>query len=719
MPGEGLTDYAAATAYEDADPPESVREGLPEELKDAKIKGGATYPVTDSIRLNGPPGVGKTTQLCLRLAELIETHDIDPSDITIVTYRRPLAGEITERLKSWGVLDDNADPEMWTTAHAVANRVTGLLSRGKDDYQKNSGQGMGPAVTAFEKGYFCRNVLNVKYYPPKSWEDTRGQLLFDVFEYAADNLLDVHDESDLFDIPAYEDLREEWPGVNVSAMHDLWETFKEEHRLVEFHELLEAALEGPLPPTDVVVVDEYHDAYPLLAQVAERWVEAADTAIVAGDPLQVVNGYSGADPRFFTDRMDHLPEVLLDKSWRVPEEHWQAATRMLQKEFEAPPIDRHGRGEIHEYRSPEFEHAQNAGWTVPGANQPASPAALVDEYVAGNDDCDMLLLSRTRKQSQGVSAALDKAGVVHETQDADDVGGWTQRRVRALNAVLKLQVVPGSYGQDTNQYGLMQYDGDAADLRLTAEEAAVILEHTHCGTLELTSDELDAFVESLRDDADDGRTLSAEDLDEVVKPGFWRKYTDGAASVKRLTKAGEFEDDDLQALQNAASRYDEPVPEGALKKIRVLTIHASKGSEATDIVIFDGITSTIATEMERSQETSENEARTWYVGLTRGSERLHIMRGGFRWMQPHLPGDIRQTAAAAAERATQDTEPEETDSVHDTINPAVEALITREVRADGGINTAALAGRIASQTGEDLDVIHDHITAVNGGGVDA
>ncbi|QUO47188.1 UvrD-helicase domain-containing protein [Halorubrum ruber] len=659
MPGEP-TDYDAATDYEDAAPPEAVRSGLPEELKDAQIKGGETYPVTDSIRLNGPPGVGKTTQVCLRVSTLITEYDIDPSDVTIVTYRRSLADEIGDRLKSWGVIDDDADLSMWTTAHACANRVTGLLSRDKgsaNDYQQNSGRGLGPAVTTYEQSYFCSDVLNIRYWSGQPWESTRGQLLFDVFEYAANNLLDPRDEGDLREIPAYDDLREEWPGVDVATVYEQWQQFKGHQDLVEFHELLEAAVDGPLPPTKVVVVDEYHDAYPLLAQVAERWVAAANTAIVAGDPLQVVNAYAGADPRFFTDRMDHLPEVLLDKSWRVAEEHWQVATRMLQREFEAPPIDRHGRGEIHEYQSPEFTHAQNAGWTVPGANQPASPVALADEYVAGNDNRDMLLLARTQKQAQGVSAALDKGGVVHETQDADDVGGWTQRRVDALNAVLKLQTVPGSYGQDTNQYGLMKYDGDAADFRLDAEEAAVILEHAHGRTLEHTSDELDSFVESLRSDSensDNGQTLSADDLDKVVKPAFWRKYTDGPATVRRLTKAGEFEDEDLKALQKAAVRYDDPVPGDVLKKVRVLTIHASKGSEATDVVIYDGITSTIGTEMERSRSTRENEARTWYVGLTRASERLHIMREGFSWVQPHLPRDIAPVAAVAAERAVED-----------------------------------------------------------------
>jgi DNA helicase-2/ATP-dependent DNA helicase PcrA len=654
------TNYAEATDYEDADPPAAVREGLPDDLTDAAIKGGETYPPQESVRLNGPPGAGKTTQVCLRISTLIEEHDVDPADITIVTYRRSLADTIERRLKAWGVIDDDADTSMWTTAHAAANRVTGLLSRDSARFKDVSEKGLGPAVTSYEQAYFCREVLGVAYWPPESQQsqDTRGQLLFDTLEYAANNLLDPRDESDLHDIPAYDDLREEWPGVDVADKVEQWQAFKDSNDLVEFSELLDAAVEGPLPPTEVVVVDEYHDAYPALAQVAERWVDAAETAIVAGDPLQVVNAYSGADPRFFSERMDHLPEVLLDKSWRVTEEHWMAATRMLQAEFDAPPVERHGRGTIHEYRSPAFEHVQGAGWSVPGANQAGSPGALVEEYVEGRDDRDMLLLSRTQKQAQGVSAALEKAGVVHETQDVDDIGGWTQRRVHTLNALLKLSAVPGSYGEDNAQLGIQAYNRDGADVRFAAREAAAVIDHCHGQTLTLNADESDQRAESLREEAEDAAgtvTVTMDDLDEYVKASFYRKYTDGAASAKRLTKSGEFDDADLRALQNAAVRYDDPIAVDAMKDVRVLTLHASKGSEATDVVVYDGITSTISTEMERSAETRENEARTWYVALTRGSDRLHIMRDAFGWVQQHLPGDIAPVAAAAADRAAEDT----------------------------------------------------------------
>lgn len=78
-----------------------------------------------------------------------------------------------------------------------------------------------------------------------------------------------------------------------------------------------------------------------------------------------------------------------------------------------------------------------------------------------------------------------------------------------------------------------------------------------------------------------------------------------------------------------------------------MTIHASKGFEASDVVLYDGITSTVKEAMRVSERERKNEWRTWYVGLTRTSDRVHIMRGGFGWCSKFLPDDARRAPAAA------------------------------------------------------------------------
>lgn len=86
----------------------------------------------------------------------------------------------------------------------------------------------------------------------------------------------------------------------------------------------------------------------------------------------------------------------------------------------------------------------------------------------------------------------------------------------------------------------------------------------------------------------------------------------------------------------AVRDLDERVAPGE-SDIVVCTIHASKGREADDVVLFDGVTSKIETGIADNDEKRANEHRTWYVALTRASETLHIVRDSFRWLNEFLP----------------------------------------------------------------------------------
>jgi DNA helicase-2/ATP-dependent DNA helicase PcrA len=634
--------------WEDMALPLDLVRRLPEKLRNAVIREGDVHPPTDSVRLNGPPGTGKTTQIALRLAVLIDVEGIDPAEMTVVTYRVDLADAVKRKLRAWGVVGDDTELEFFCTMHAAANRATGLLQRDPREAVRDGD--LGNAMGYRERAFYCKKQ-DIQFYPPKNrpWEDTRGQLLLGLFDYMRNNLLDPTDEADVRQCPSYDDLREKWPGVDVQAEWEKYQDFKAQRGWHDFWELLEAALDGSsLPPTRVVVVDEYHDATPLMAAVAEKWFEHADTAIAAGDPLQVVNQYAGSHPRFFTERLDHLPEILLDRTYRVGEEHWQSATRMLQKEFTPPPVERTGRSEILTYNAPPIRppEGRTSDWTTPSESTPGSPAWLYNEFIADTER-SILYLARTRRWARGVSVAMDRAGIIHDGQRGPGGWGWDDHRLDVFNALKKLERVPATYGDAHHGRGLDEYATDAADainLRFTADEFAELLDHANARTLTLSRDDAeDLAAEHRREE----RVATIRDVEEIATSEFWQQYTTGAASVKRLTK-GDLTDHDLKALRRALPRYDDVVED--THHVRVLTIHASKGAEATDVCCFDGITGKIAREMDRSEETRQNEARTWYVGLSRASERLHLMYDAFPGAIDHLPGNLAPQAAASARR---------------------------------------------------------------------
>lgn len=642
--------------------PDALRAGLPEELKAAELAGGEVAGADESCRLYGPPGAGKSTQSAFRAGTLAIEEDLQASDMTVVTYRKALAGVVRDRLIEWGVFEepevdiekaDSANPfQYWCTIHAAAARATGFLS--DLDTQNDDLEGM---VGGKAKRRFC-DELDIGYLPPRPWLETRWTVFYDLYTYAKNNLLDVGEWSFIEDVglsPLRSDpaadrrldaFREKWgTAASFDKVAQEWEAFKRKHNVHDFYELLEAAAVGGTPPTRLVVIDEYHDATPLMAAVSERWVEAADTAIVAGDPDQVVNGYAGASPRFFEEIGDRigrdLPVVQLDRSWRCPDEHFEAAARILRQERSPPALTTAGPGQLLRHSAPELRHDGDE-WRLPDPASDGGPVSLWREY-----GTDLMYLTRTQKQADGVAAALDEEGIVYVSQD--DVGGDWELRLALLRALDTLEGVRPE--ETTTSTRIDEYGGASGNTaktpgsyELAIDEARALLRHTHGRYLDADTDEIDEFFQEIEYEDGPG-DVPLDALTEIVTDKFWLRYGAGSASISELTR---LDDRDREAMRAAWTRYDPPYTLTLAEGTRVLTIHASKGAEAADVVVYDGITGRIARDLEERADARENEARTWYVALTRASERLHIIRNVFEWTDPHLPPDLEPRAAKAA-----------------------------------------------------------------------
>ena len=61
-------------------------------------------------------------------------------------------------------------------------------------------------------------------------------------------------------------------------------------------------------------------------------------------------------------------------------------------------------------------------------------------------------------------------------------------------------------------------------------------------------------------------------------------------------------------------------------RVKLLTIHSAKGGEATNVLLVLDNTKTIREATEKSPYKEDEENRVWYVGVTRTSQNLYIMR---------------------------------------------------------------------------------------------
>lgn len=600
------------------------------DLSKIDVIGSEKHPPDASVKLNGPPGTGKTTQCAARLVEILN-DGVSLSDVTWITYRTSLAMDTLRRLVEWDVIPEAElnNPHQGrtrhiATSHAVANRVLG---------------GIGDIVESWQKNQFCQEELNVDFWGEgtESWEKTRGELWFDLHQFARKNLIPI---SEVHKTPQYRRFADEWPNhPPLADMADRWGEFKDRYDVYEFWEQLDRALQSDSrPPLRVFIVDEYHDAFPLLHELVTKWMENAETVIVAGDPLQVVNAYEGSDPKFYNN-LD-LPELLLPVSYRLGDRHWKLARDVLTNAHEPPEITIKDSGDdIEEFNPSQFVYNEyTESWDFPQAD-PGSPRWAVEKY--GDD---VLFLTRTRMQAAGVGAALRAAGVIYASQEG--AGGWNlsknkkqKMKLPLYNALQKLGWVdPSQFGGV--RIGLDRFNDAGSggkvpeSIVLSSEEAAQILDHASAQTLSQSRGDTEDLIDKIREQ-EAPHTLA--ELSSHVEPEFWQLYTEGEASVGHLVR--NMDDELCHTLTMALRRNDGPIREREMKT-RVLTIHASKGSESNTVCLYDGISQRIGKEMRQDERMRKNEYRTWYVGLTRSSHNLLLVRDAFSWIHRIVPPPV-------------------------------------------------------------------------------
>jgi DNA helicase-2/ATP-dependent DNA helicase PcrA len=604
---------------------------------DIEIIGGDEYPPTASVKLHGPPGTGKTTQTMERLKALITEEGYSVADIAFVTYRKTMAERFLERLEEEELIGWEALKEPWQhdtrfigTLHAVCNRMTDL------EAPKDGNRQLGGVMHEF-----CREEYGVPYYKKNEEDETSstpGELMFSARSWCIENEVDF---SKWHRSPQYEDIQETWPYYpELSDFHENWEAEKEEREIADFEDMLLTVKEENLsPPRQILAVDEMHDFTPLQDSIVTRWIEEADIVIANGDPLQVVYNYKGADPRFFTE-LD-LPEVLLPQSYRVPRNVWDYACEALRPDHEPPNI---------EPKTEEIDPEGFEGEVLDVLSEPLgddrshegrTPGSFIEEYGE-----DIMFLVRTRPQQRDIGEYLKEEGVIFNSQEGG--GGWNHanKRMAVYNILASLSGIRPPNPKKSGVGGQMSFTGSyGSDSPFEDVEG----DKSPPSEFWAWSNELRKFFDILPAGYIEGKTKKnflqilggqdrweGDELSEHLSREFWEEMTNGADSVEHLLSY-----DGKGLVARALRRYENEEKRNSVP-VKIQTIHASKGGEAETVVLYDGIPPRTASEISNNEEEARNEARVWYVGCTRASNRLIVARNGWDWVRDYLPKTERE-----------------------------------------------------------------------------
>ena len=269
------------------------------------------------VKLFGPPGTGKTTEL-LRLMEGLLEQGVSPARIAYLTFTVKARAEAVERATEKFGFETEELP-YFRTLHSIAYRQLGmtgstmLRKRDLGEFSEYIGMPITGPERLTESGLAMTNG------------NQRGDR-FLAFDHLRRHRGQGVDE-------AYRQWREDETIYITRYFSESYEQWKRHEGLRDFTDLLEDVSE-PLP-VDYVFVDEAQDLSRLQWQALSIIAADAERVWVAGDDDQAIFTWAGADPR---ELLRLKGEVrVLGQSYRVPVEVHELAGKMVRRIKERQP----------------------------------------------------------------------------------------------------------------------------------------------------------------------------------------------------------------------------------------------------------------------------------------------------------------------------------------------------------------------------------------------
>jgi len=564
-------------------------------------------------RLFGGPGSGKTTALLDRVDELMENDDVSIRDVLVVSYTRAAAAEVRERLAERLDMSPRALQGNVCTMHAKAYELLDL-SRGD-------------VVGESDKEEFCEEY-GVEYEDEyggagrrTARSTTLGNKIIATSQWLQRTQRDV---ADWYDVPFQWDVETvrlppdidpnaqegnkytpTWPTeddrVDVPEVIRAWRSYKGEHDLVGFADMLERVAQRSLVPhVDYLVIDEFQDITTLQYEVYEEWKPHMEGVLIAGDDDQVVYAWQGADPNILLDAEVH-EDIVLPNSYRLPSRILNVVNREIRH------IDKRQEKDL---------NPRKEGGVVEGIQNPSMFEVVrnVQHTVDSTEETLMILFRARYQMFQFIDDFLPK-GIPFSVMT--DQRMWTDRLTQYVRAVEKL----------------------AADDPVTGLEArrlADMLQDSAFGT-----SERDEFYETLddREEAAEVDDIAEIEIESTVVQDHVPFMPDRASAGDMLRKVTSFQRNSVDAYFDGEYQGMDP------SRVRIGTIHSAKGREADHVFVCTDLTEKVVEQMAASVDDptavdgveeftahtspvpllTDNERRVFYVGMSRARERLVLL----------------------------------------------------------------------------------------------
>lgn len=595
----------------------------------------------ETYKVIGAPGTGKTTRVVgnpeLGINGLfIENGDeYSLDEQMLVTYTNAGVDEAADRLMNMLDAPKYKIEERVTTIHSACY---GTLN----DYGGFDGLEREQVVDHWNKKNFC-NAHGLDF----GWEDDeddimgadmeQGNALFRIYDWLQNNRIPLH---------KWDECPAEWNwDENPQDLLEKWEMWKKERDLIGFGDMIEKVVElgrkqvenlgwGPLfsdddmdtmelfemaceddthdpevvrgkgafVDTKVLYVDEVQDLTPLQWCWYLLQKLACEKVYIGGDDDQTIYGWAGANPDFMLDEEGDFE--VLDRTYRIPENIWETCNGVIQQ------VDKRQEKEV----TPDGDGGKVITLRAPSARQ-------ILQYA---QDSEVMILFRARYQIDEFRDKLHEYGIPYDNMSTFDTWGDDIDILR--DALAKIE------------NGASSINGD---------ELRTMKEYAEDDMLRNSSDltEKETVMGQFSG-------IDMDRLDDVFRvPDSYGSHDLTARNYLRETdEVNYYETEAIMGNIEAGNEHMDT------ERVRIGTIHSSKGKEAETVILATDSTRTILENMAEEAlgknepvigpvPLTDAERRVYYVGMTRASERLVLAQGA---VNPDVCIDLDQLLAEDA-----------------------------------------------------------------------
>lgn len=361
----------------------------------------------------------------------------------------------------------------------------------------------------------------------------------------------------------------EFPIRLVEDIAERYSDFKMINSLYDYTDMLIMAKTADLniPDLDYLFIDEAQDLSTLQWMLVDRLAEKANKIIIAGDDKQSINEFAGADVDTFLSIQGKVE--VLEQSYRIPRKVFRAANTVMKHMIKYRPEG--------SYWNPRNEEGELK----------RIQSLPVYELLRG----DWLILSRTGYQLEKIREKLINAS--EEGAILFTVNGAPPIDLDIFR-VVNLFKLAESCGPSMLEYVCFNEE-DTADIRACkVEYIKLFKKYISC---------------------DENSRLQPWEITEAFK----RKLTSNnwIEAVDKLTPQMK------RYIRGLYPRYVDK-GEDLFKdaKIRLMTIHASKGREADNVIVMLDVPRSVKETIQRGD--SDVEVKTLYVAMTRARKKLYL-----------------------------------------------------------------------------------------------